>query len=336
MHAKMRVRPKATPSGSRRFSILRAILIPITAAWVAMGTAPPIHAQELPEPRTRVLNGHHFIPSSNLSDPFILTWVRQTTGVGSAQNVTTTIEDVDSTDVSFSGDVTFVGLDFGFQQAFNDWFAAFVIAGGGGRIGTDASTILTTGVNAIFDFTLGGKFRLWRNRNFFLAGSIDYTNSGVSGVDIIGWARNVVETGEFSDSALVSKKSTGNFRGGLNMSYAPAPWIGITALTLFGIGNAVGDLDSEFAFAGQLFTDIDLKPITPVPVGFLLGVDRNTFSQQGGDITQSINTFNFGIFYTGRDDFSIGLESQTSKIPIPGLDENVTSSRGSINIKYWF
>lgn len=238
--------------------------------------------------------------------------------------------------IELIGDVTFLGLGFGYQQAFNDWFAAYLTIGGGGRIGTSAEAILSSGLNAFVNLSLGGKFRLWRNQNFLLSARLDYASTGVSGISILDWGREIVDSGEFSDSLLVSKSSTGSARGGLNLSYAPRPWIGFTVLTLFGLGDNADDLETEFAFQGQIWTDIDLNLLTPVPIGFVLGYDRNSFVQQGGEIAKSIDAFIFGFFYTGRDDFSIGLEFQSANLPLRDVDASISTGEGTINLRYLF
>jgi hypothetical protein len=289
-----------------------------------------------PEPRSRVLNGHHFIPSTRLFDPFITTWVWQTTGFGSARDVVTVVDDFDGNPVEFVGNVSFLGIGFGYHQAVSDRVAAYITLGGGARIGTDAEAILSSGLNAFVDLSLGGKVKVWGNRSFLLSANLDYANTGVSGVSVLDWARKVVESGALSDSSLVASASTGSFRGGLNLSYAPKSWLGFTALTLFGLGNAVGDLDSEFAFQGQISTDIDLAPVNGVPIGFILGYDRNTFVQQGGEITDSSDAFIFGVFYTGRDDFSIGLELENAKLPLKTVDKSIRTGEASINLRYFF
>jgi hypothetical protein len=289
-----------------------------------------------PEPQSRILNGHQFIPSTRLFDPFINTWVRQTTGFGSAKDVVTVVDDLEGDPVEFVGNVSFLGIAFAYQHALSDRIAAYLTAGGGARVGTDAEAILSSGLNAFVDFSLGGKVKVWGNQNFLLSANLDYANTGVSSVSVLNWAREVVDSGALSDSSLVASSSTGSFRGGLNLSYAPAPWIGFTGLTLFGLGNAVGDLESEFAFQGQISTDIDLNPVNNVPIGFILGYDRNTFVQQGGEITDSINAFIFGIFYTGRDDFNIGLEFQNAKLPLKQVDKSIRTSEASINLRYFF
>lgn len=318
----------------------RSISLFIFLGVVVIVTLLPLSAsaQDTPDsaPRSRVLNGHHFIPSTKLFDPFINTWVRQTTGVGTARDVVTVVDGLEGEPVEFTGDVTFLGVAFGYQHALSERIAAYLSAGGGARVGTDAEAILSTGLNAFVDFSLGGKVKVWRDKKFLLSANLDFANTGVSGVSVLDWARKIVEQGALSDTSLVTSGSTGSFRAGLNLSYAPEPWIGFTGLTLFGLGNAVGDLESEFAFQGQISTDIDLAPVNGVPIGFILGYDRNTFVQQGGEITDSLDAFIFGLFYTGRDDFNIGLEFQNAKLPLKKVDKSIRTSEASINVRYFF
>jgi hypothetical protein len=308
----------------------------VTLVLALLLGAPPANAQDMPEPRSRTLNGHDFIPSARVFDPFIVTYVKNNTGAGTAFDVKTEVPDLDGGTVDLVGNVTFLGIGFGYQQAFADWVAAYIDVGGGGRFGTEVESVVSAGLNAYVDFALGAKFRLWRNRNFFLSANFDFANTGVSSINVLNWVRTVVDTGELTDSALVAKGSTGSLRGGLNLAYAPAPWLGLSGLALFGLGNAVGDLDSEFAFEGAISADIDFGAISSVPIGLLLAFDSNSFTQEGGDITTSIDSFIWGIFYTGRDDFSIGLEFQNSKLPLRQADETIRASEVSINLRYWF
>lgn len=303
---------------------------------VALPAAPGAYAQDGPETTERTLNGHDFIPSARLFDPFIVTYVKNNTGAGTAFDVVSEVQDLDGNPIQLVGDVTFLGIGFGYQQRLADWVAAYIDVGGGGRFGTAVESVVATGLNAYVDFALGAKFRLWHNQQFYLSGNVDYANTGVSSVNILNWVRDVVDSGDITDSTLVSTGSTGSLRGGLNLAYSPAPWLGLTAVTLFGLGNAVGDLDSEFAFEGSLAADIDFGVISRVPIGLLLAFDSSSFSQEGGDITESIDSFIWGIFYTGRKDFSIGLEFQNSKLPLRQADETIRASEMSINLRYWF
>jgi len=308
----------------------------VTLALALLLVAPAANAQEGQEATSRSLNGHKFIPSARLFDPFIVTYVRNNTGVGSAMDVVSRVEDLEGGTVELVGDVTFLGIGFGYQQRLADWVAAYIDVGGGGRFGTAVESIVSTGLNAYVDFKLGAKFRLWHNQRFYLSANLDYANTGVSSVNVLNWVRNVVDSGELTDSTLVTSGSTGSARGGLNLAYSPAPWLGLTGVTFFGLGNAVGDLDSEFAFEGSIAADIDFGAISKVPIGLLLAFNSNSFTQEGGDITESIDSFIWGIFYTGRDDFSIGLEFQNATLPLRGEQESIRSSEMSINLRYWF
>jgi hypothetical protein len=306
----------------------------VALALPVMATA--ASAQDAPEANARNLNGHNFIPSARLFDPFIVSYVKNNTGAGTAFDVVSNVLDVDGNPQQLVGDVTFLGIGFGYQQKLADWVAAYIDVGGGGRFGTAVESIVATGLNAYVDFALGAKVRLWRNERFFLSGNFDYATTSVSAVNILDWVRNVVESEDLTDSTLVATGSTGSLRGGLNLAYSPAPWLGLTGVTLFGLGNAVGDLDSEFAFEGSIAADIDFGAISKIPIGLLLAFNSNSFSQEGGDITESIDSFIWGVFYTGRDDFSIGLEFQNAKLPLRGEEESIRSNEVSINLRYWF
>ena len=82
--------------------------------------------------------------------------------------------------------------------------------------------------------------------------------------------------------------------------------------------------------------DIDLLEITPVPIGFLVGYDGQLFGSRGADIAESASRFNFGLFYTGRQEFSVGVETLWGRVNLTQTEDNVDSITINLRLRYYF
>ena len=81
---------------------------------------------------------------------------------------------------------------------------------------------------------------------------------------------------------------------------------------------------------------MDLGTLTSVPIGFLLSFSRNSFSENAGDLAEAVTTFGLGVFYTGREDFSIGIEAQAARLPERGSEDDLDAVLGSFALRYYF
>ena len=81
--------------------------------------------------------------------------------------------------------------------------------------------------------------------------------------------------------------------------------------------------------------DVDLNIKTPLPVHLGLGYNLNSFPESGDDISRSIQSAMFRIGYLD-DDFSLGLELNTSWIPLKEINETFTLSTMLINLRHYF
>ncbi len=319
-----------------RARIQRAgVRMAVAALLLCLITPGLASAQGADNPHGRQLNGHLFIPSAQVASPFITTNLGNQVGAGTARNVTTVIEDLDGNPQSLTADVTFAGLGFQYQQALGSWIAARINVHGLGRLSTDIEGLLSTGISATLNFNLGAQARIWRNKHFFLSGSLDYESDGFTEVNVLNWVREVVDSGDLTDSLLVQSGSTSSFVGGLIMAYSPAAWLGLTGLFSSGLGNGFGDLDARFVYDAALMADVDFKEFGFIPIGVSLFWKNQRFAQRSTDFSDSINTFGGGLFFTGESDFSVGLEFSSATVPT-NVGPEVDLSQAQINIRYYF
>ncbi len=291
----------------------------------------PLAAQE----PSRVLNGFEFIPSRVVGDPFAISYFGTFTGGGMAFDLDTPFIDVDGDTLgTLTGDVAFLALGFEYQQRFGRWLAVRAAFGGSGRLGTDEQSILAQGVTGSFIWTLGATARIYRSQKVIISGALDFAHTTIVGVDPFRFAQTVIDDGLTEDNSLVE---SGNATSGVvsaRLGWAPAPWIGITALLEGGRGD-VTEQESETLVGGGGTVGIDLKNLGVIPIGFLLTFDSDAFTQGGADLASRSTGYGFGIFWTGWEEFSIGLETNMRVLERREAPDNFEAFVATLNLRYW-
>ena len=182
----------------------------LVALAFLLGPSPGQSQSEDPSHR-RTLNGHTFIPSTQVEDPFIATLVRTQTGAGYATRVATDVtnEVVDSLIQVLEGDLAFIALQFEYQQALSDWLAISAAGSGAARIGTGAQSVIAQGITSIFAFKFRAMARILERENWMLSGTLKLEPVTQFGLDVLDFARRVIEEGKISeDNSLIRKATT--------------------------------------------------------------------------------------------------------------------------------
>ena len=131
---------------------------------------------------------------------------------------------------------------------------------------------------------------------------------------------------------LLSLNKTSVSVGG---AYSPANWVGFTlALEAGTATTGVEGEDNISLYASAVTVGFDLGARTKVPIGILLGVvtdSRRGETLEGGSLETQL-----GIFYTGRKDFDVGLESRGITISQKDRDEDFTLGETVLLLRYYF
>ena len=295
-------------------------------------TAPAMHAQE----RTRTLNGYSFIPSGLIEDPFAVSHFRNSTGGGLAFDLATPFVDFDGDTLgALVGDVGFLQLDFGWQQRFGNWFAARVGLGAVGRVGIDRQSALAQGVTAIARWSVGATAQIYRSRSFAFSTAVDFTQSGIVGLDPFGFAQSVVDEGIETDSSLIRTTNAKSGKLSARVAWAPANWIGLT-WTIEGGLTGLTDDDNNTRLGGGGSVGIDFANIVSFPLGILLSAESEAFNPNGPDLATRATGVGLGLFYTGWSDFSIGLESTWRKLKRRDDGKTFDAFLAALNLQYFY
>ena len=289
--------------------------------------------------RLPLLNGHNFVSTTNINQaPFITTYFRNTTGLGNAFGHEIPIYDSGGEVITtVDAKITYMMLDLAYQQAVTDWLAFWIQGSGVGRVGTNAVSILSQGVSALAAIELGGLARIWHNDKAVLSAAASLRQNKLIGVDIIGFAQSIVDTGIIDTSTLFGTIPSTRWKGGLRFAYAPNDLWGVLAFADFGSGESLaGKEENDTVFEMGGLASLDLNTRTKLPIGFALGYRHTSYPEASGDLIERAGLTTFRIAYTGRREFSIGLETGYTVAPIVDTDKTLNFGSLVFNIQYFF
>lgn len=292
--------------------------------------------QLLAQEPSRVLNGYRFVPSRFVPHPFAVSYFATSTGGGVAFDLKTPFVDLSGDTLgTLTGDVAFMSLAFQYQQRFGKWFAARFGFTGSGRLGIDEQSVLAQGVTGSFLWNLGATARIFQSEKVLVSGAVDLGRTDLVGLDPFNFAQKIVDEGlGAEDNNLVGTAEAISAVASARVGWAPAPWIGVTGVLDVGYGD-VTESSPETVIGGGGTVGIDLANLGAVPIGFLLAAETDAFQQGGADLAARSWTYGFGVFYTGWDDFSIGLETSMALFDRRDSEEDFEAFIATFNLRYW-
>jgi hypothetical protein len=294
-------------------------------------------AQEPTSREERELAGHHFMPSGRLPDPFVTTHARFRTAGGMADGFQATFEvpGADSTRVT-SGDIGFFGLDFEYQQNLFERASARLSLEGNARVGVDNASVLSSGLSSTYGVELEGKYRVLRYTKTVLTAHAIFAQKSLFGLNPLQFAEGIVEDGYDDDDTIVIEDNLSRIVLGPGMAWAPRPWLGFTGHALVGPADPFNDVGDDTAFRWAITGDVDFKPLVGFPIGIMGAFDYDSLPEVDNDFVEGVNSYTFQAAYTGRDEFSIGLEIIHSDVKQSDLLDDFGSTLVSLNSRYYF
>jgi hypothetical protein len=289
--------------------------------------------------RLPILNGFRFIPSDVVPDPFITTFIKINVGTGTAFDLNSYVKNLQGNVIdTLSGDLTYISGEAEFQLAVNDWLAFGVSAGGTGRLGTNAYTILSSGISYGSGFTLGGKIRIWQNDKMYLAGGLEYSSTTSYLFSIYDFVKEAYETGSIDTSAnhLVTEDVLSKGFANIHYAYAPTDWFGFVGLAGWGVGTIFNSKDKGIIRLGGA-ASVDFINVDHInfPIGLQVSIRYNSLSENGEEINNLI-ALGLRIGYTGHKDFDIGIENTYQSLNYKKSDENNKALTTAVKLRYYF
>jgi hypothetical protein len=318
---------------SKRIIALLAILLLGSSAL----TAAAKEGDPMAEGGDRHLNGHGFMPSIYVNDPFVSTLFQTHTGGGTASNLTATYVDADGNELfTVEGDLFFAALGLGFQQKIGSKWAVGAAGTGLVRSGSSASSFLVEGADVDRQGNLWAKYRLMRGEKSQVSLGLDWTYSKVTYFTPGDFARNIAAGGSIEDAPLVINTKIWTGRLTVNWARAFSPGFAVRFNGEIGMYEVP---ETSGIFKGShrvgILAEYDLKASgLEWPVGITLGYSQNLpdddpFTGLGGTL--------LGFWYTGKKDFVVGLETGSMKLNVDNQEtQKVDAMFAIITLKYYF
>lgn len=279
----------------------------------------------------RCLNGFRFIPSSVVDDPFAATFFQNSTGGGSAVNLSIPVRNLAGDTIrTINGSVGFLLVDFEYQQAVAKWLALRISAGGIGRLGTSIPSLVATGVSAAFGASFGATVPILSRPHYIVSAVADFRSNTQYDVDPFGFARQVADSTydpESKSGALLSSYPVNRWSVGLRGAWGIAPWVGVSGELEPG-GAHENSANKSLTTYGAL-VGFDFAKRHEWPIGLSLGYRGQSGSGKTGNIAGGYRTVQGGVYYTGRPAFQVGSDIFWSKIAVAsdGQDLNAVQFR---------
>lgn len=288
------------------------------------------------EERNRIpeLNEHVFTYMSNLKYPFTNSLFTSNLGIGSADNLSYTIEDINGQPIyGVKGNLTYAHLSFNYQQRIREWIALYLYGSLSTRLGTDVFSLLSQGVNAVSSFRIGWMIRIAEGEKYALSGTIGLNNSSGTFINIRRFVEDIINQVPNPSITTDVPILLGDF--GLQFAYGFNEVIGLNLDSNLSFGESFdrGNADFRYALKGAFdFNFIKYRvPLGLVLSGSLVSQPELVYTENG-----TAQIYAFKLSYTGTKDFLIGVEASQMNIPLEDVDQKSRFKVGLISLRYYF
>jgi len=281
------------------------------------------------------IGSHTFLSSDLVPDPLVRTYVRQSLGIAQAVDLSFPVGVIDGDTLALlEGDLTYAVLDVEYQHAVKDWLAARGRFNLRSRVGTEGSSLLTSGVEVSTGFEFGWLIRLVQSDRIALSLSADVAKRSFTVVDIRQFVKDVLA--QAADPQLADHIPAVRGSGGLRFGWGISRLFGLTAVLDAGYGDAARrDRDGQFEYGVGTTLDFDLGAVTPVPIGIGLSYVQTSVIQNVSS-DSDVRTAVVRIGYTGRPDFMIGLDLMGNAVRDLSVAGTVKSVGMILTTRYYF
>ena len=281
----------------------------------------------------RALGEHVFIPRLEVYNPFTTSDVASTSGFayGTASGPTF---DLNGQPVNLADyQIVAYSQSFSGQWGIADWWAVRLLVNGTLYTGANGSALAGIGVNGVVRAGAGTTFS-WRLAPTFRLGFlVDVTFGPSIGINILDSIRQSLSSGEV-ETPVQSSGST-IITPTVSAAWSFARGWGLLVNLSYSHDTITVNQDSAGTDALQVqgALDLDLKELGSIPMGFGLNISSE---YSIGDEKFRRYVYGLGIFYTGRQELTLGLELAIRRAPLGTHDVFVKSYYALISLRYSF
>jgi hypothetical protein len=238
------------------------------------------------------------------------------------------------------GNLAFVTVQLGYQQNVARRFAVRGLANVNVRTGTNARMIVAEGLSGITGFTLGGLATLHRGERRMLTATLDVRHNSLAELTPQEFAEYVGAWGldslEHWGEHLLQERKNWRVVAGLRGAWTLSPWLGVSGLIEGGAANLY-ESGSAFSTTIGVGGSVDFAQLRgAVPIGLSLGWGRTSAPSRADDIFGSTSVLAVGLYYTGRQEFAVGVDLQSSQTRLLETGKNVGVAGFRFALRYDF
>ena len=332
---------------------LAVFTLPAWAQSPATGTTPPASPPATATAPTaapvermgRELNGHLFLPSHIMEDPFSYTAFGTFFGLGAGNAVGPAVNP-DTPPPYFSGEKWYGYTGLGLGMLLNVRILEYLSVRAGlittAYLGTGSGAALTIGTSARITGDVGVKGSLPVGENFRFSAAVDAAYGPTYALLLADGIRSIIDNCPTNPdqcrnslNAALQADDTVTWTAGLAGSWAPLPYLGFTANVQFIAPTKTGTnsiAQNGMAFAGS--GEFDALPLVRwLPVG--VNVAYQITTGVGGNKVPTAQEAGFGFWYTGRKDLALGLEIDW-KWSTLATEQVSTATLAWLNLRYYW
>jgi hypothetical protein len=289
------------------------LLAPCLAALLAGLAAPAARAADDSAPADhRVLDGHHFLVSHLIEDPFSVTafGLNVAFGAGEALGPQLDLSTNPPTSTGNSKWYSFatLGEQFDLTVRLLEYLSLHGGLVAGVRQGAGEGSALVVGTNVQVTGLLGAKGSIAVSNALRLSLSTEGAWGPQINVLLLEGIREAAASGSFTRSDLFKSRNafTANVTAGA--AWAPWAWLGLVGnLRYIHTESTTVEGTAQDGMAGALSAELDALPLVAwLPLGANLAY-RRTGSLGSGGLALA-DEFGGGLYYTGRRNLTLGVE----------------------------
>jgi hypothetical protein len=300
------------------------------------GSDPPVAAA-----LARQVGPHCFPGVTGFPNPFLSTYVHSSTGVARTQGMEVGLFSLDDPPrllASRQVDLTYLTQEFEFQQRVRNAVAVRLALSGTGRLGTQTAALLTEGVSVIMGWAAGGTLRLSERPGFLLSGSLDVTGNSLTVVSPRTFVEDVLANG-LSDTTNSLAEGYANVRvtTGLRAAWGRSATTGYMLFGDVGFQDPYGPREPTEAYwqVGGAWS-LDMRERWRPDLGFLASAAFRSSSSRNEDLGGGGWTAGLGIFYTGRPELTVGVQTLYTRLRQTKVDNEFGALGLNFVLRYDF
>jgi hypothetical protein len=299
-----------------------------------------------PEKMGHEMNGHFFLPSHLIEDPFSNTYFWMTFGLGAGNALGPTVQLSPPPPVVLSDSKLYGYTGIGVGVAMNvrilEYLSARALINTVAYLGTGNGAVIAVGSSARITGDVGVKGSLPVGKQFRFAASFDVSYGPVYSLLIADGIANAVnacridpQTCQVDLGSFLEASNTVTYIGGLSGAWAPLPYLGLTLNAQFISPTKTGKASvSQNGYTLAAMADFDAKPLLAwLPLG--MNLTYSITSPIGGNGVTTSQDYGVGLYYTGRPDLALGLELDWKRNRLAG-NQVGQSTLAWINFRYYW